>query len=275
LTTFIDRKLTTFLKEDNHGSHLTGTKIAIKILFLRIVHLFNHLFPKSDVTEGDEDDENGLSLNNCYSLGLFSTSNPIRIFCAKTIANPKFENFILALIALSSACLVVDNPLLDPDSTTFKTLRVFEYLCTISFFIEMLLKVITLGLIGNKRSYFRGGWNALDGTICIVSLVSLAGSGSGDLQALKALRAFRALRPLRVISRAPGLRTVVGALISSLPDVFNVVIVLIVDLVVDLVLLLFFFLLLAPLVVYINMHRYALVYGLNPRMASGFIGSEK
>jgi hypothetical protein len=228
LTTFIDRKLTTFVKEDNHGSHLTGTKIAIKILFLRIVHLFNHLFPKSDVTEDDEDDENGLSLNNCYSLGLFSTTNPIRIFCAKTIADPKFENFILALIALSSACLVVDNPLLDPDSTTFKTLRVFEYLCTISFSIEMLLKVITLGLIGNKRSYFRGGWNALDGTICIVSLVSLAGSGSGDLQALKALRAFRALRPLRVISRAPGLRTVVGALISSLPDVFNVVIVLIV-----------------------------------------------
>ena len=44
-----------------------------------------------------------------------------------------------------------------------------------------------------------------------------------SLKALKALRGLRALRPLRVITHSPGMKTVVSALIASIPGVSNVV----------------------------------------------------
>ncbi|KAL4176852.1 hypothetical protein KRP22_001792 [Phytophthora ramorum] len=71
------------------------------------------------------------------------------------------------------------------------------------------------------------GWNVLDCVIVISSLVMLAESSSRrhSLKSLRSLRTFRAFRPLRVISRRPGLKLVVNALIEAIPAVFNVLIV--------------------------------------------------
>jgi len=48
---------------------------------------------------------------------------------------------------------------------------------------------------------------------------------TSSLQSLKALRALRALRPLRMISRRPGMKLIVNALLASLPSMTNVTIV--------------------------------------------------
>lgn len=193
------------------------------LLYLKVEHFLSSLFPKQlSAGMSPESQNNFFPLNDCDSMGLFSPDNPFRIHCAKVLSNPAFENFVLLLIGLSSICLVLDSPLLDPTSLTARALQGIEYLCTICFTIEMALKVIVLGLFLNPNSYFQGGWNVLDGVIVIISLMSLSGEGADNLKALKSLRAFRALRPLRVISRAPGLRVVVNSLITSIPDVINV-----------------------------------------------------
>ena len=92
--------------------------------------------------------------------------------------------------------------------------------------------MITFGFVLNERAYLRSGWNVLDFVIVTVSLIGVSASDTSALGsatgAIKTIRVFRAFRPLRVINRAPGLRLIVNAVIESIPDVFNVVAVLIV-----------------------------------------------
>lgn len=75
-----------------------------------------------------------------------------------------------------------------------------------------------------QESYFRSGWNVLDGLIVITALINLAASSS-SLKSIRSLRALRALRPLRAVSRYPGLRVVVMALFGSIPQILNMLFV--------------------------------------------------
>ena len=60
-----------------------------------------------------------------------------------------FENFIIALIILSSITLCIDTPLLNPDSFLATFLRYLDYLFTFLFTVEMLMKIIALGFFFN------------------------------------------------------------------------------------------------------------------------------
>jgi len=158
-------------------------------------------------------------INSC---GLFSPTNSFRIMCGNIVASFYFEAFIQAVIFSSSCSLILDNPLENPDTPTSKAFAVFELISTVIFSMEMLVKVITFGFALNKRAYLRNSWNVLDFIIVTTSILSNVLSGS-TFDGIKAIRSFRALRPLRVISRAPGLRIIVNALFESIPDVLNVV----------------------------------------------------
>ena len=75
-------------------------------------------------------------------------------------------------------------------------------------------KAIALGLVYGDDAYFKSGWNALDGSLVITSMVDLImtvimGAASKIFGILRVFRLVRALRPLRVINRAPGLKLVV------------------------------------------------------------------
>jgi hypothetical protein len=74
------------------------------------------------------------------------------------------------------------------------------------------------------------GWNVMDGTLVIVSLVDtmmvmILGHTSKIFGILRVFRLVRALRPLRVINRAPGLKLVVQTLLSSLKPIGNIVLI--------------------------------------------------
>ena len=76
------------------------------------------------------------------------------------------------------------------------------------------LQAIALGLVYGDEAYFKSGWNALDGSLVITSMVDLImtvimGAASKIFGILRVFRLVRALRPLRVINRAPGLKLVV------------------------------------------------------------------
>ena len=87
------------------------------------------------------------------------------------------------------------------------------------------MKVIALGFAMHKDSYLRDGWNCLDGTIVILSLVGLMLPNATGFRALRVLRLCRVLRVLRLVSHNEGLQLVVEALLASIPGVINVLMV--------------------------------------------------
>ncbi|KAK1934630.1 Sodium channel protein 1 brain [Phytophthora citrophthora] len=161
------------------------------------------------------------------SLFLFPGESRIRRWTLNLIVHPYFDSVVLALVAASSIALAVDNPLLDPESNLASGLRRLDLAFAIIFTFEMAVKVVAMGLVLHRGAYLRNGWNVLDCVIVISSLVMLAEASSThhSLKSLRSLRTFRAFRPLRVISRRPGLKLVVNALIESIPAVLNVLIV--------------------------------------------------
>ena len=66
------------------------------------------------------------------------------------------------------------------------------------------------------------GWNFIDFTIVLLSLISFAIS---NLNVLKIFRMMRVMRPLRVIARNQGLKVAIEALILAIPNIFNVLII--------------------------------------------------
>ena len=206
------------------------------------------------------------------ALGMLSTNSFIRSFVFKIITNKYFEGFILVLIGVSSIMLAMDEPWvetcscydpLDPSThyeacdttldgklfnaalgevpgnsrTYLEFLLYGDLIITIIFVIEMILKLIGLGVFRSKDAYFRSAWNTLDFLIVILSVIGLAigplvtgicsaakGGGKG-LKALRSMRALRALRPLRVVRRYPALRLVVTSIFRSMGAIANVLIV--------------------------------------------------
>ena len=171
----------------------------------------------------DQENENDVfPLPPINSCGIFSPQNPLRNACGHIADSFYFEACIQLVIFLSSSALILDNPLVDPNTAAAKAFATFELVTTVIFTMEMVVKIITFGFAFNQRAYLRNYWNVLDFVIIISSLLSTALSGT-TFNGIKAIRSFRALRPLRVISRAPGLRIIVTALFESVPDVLNVV----------------------------------------------------
>lgn len=157
-----------------------------------------------------------------YTLCIFGPDHPVRHFCARLISNKKFDQIVLVIIVISSISLALDNPLNNPESMQSKVLSYLDLILTFLFSIEMLVKIIALGFIFGESAYLHSSWNVLDFVVVLISFVSIYTGNNSNLTSLRSLRALRALRPLRVINRAPGLKLVVNSMLSSIPDVMNV-----------------------------------------------------
>ena len=102
---------------------------------------------------------------------------------------------------------------------------IMEYPFNLIFLLECIIKVIALGFYGkkeNKSAYIKDAWNKLDFLVVIVSILGML----PGLPNLSVLRTFRVLRPLRTLAKSPGLRKIIGAVIDSIPDLANVILLL-------------------------------------------------
>ncbi|XP_077395482.1 voltage-dependent T-type calcium channel subunit alpha-1H isoform X1 [Festucalex cinctus] len=165
-----------------------------------------------------------------WTLYLFSTENPFRVWCQSVSSHKLFDHVVLVFIFLNCITIALERPNIQPHSTERIFLGVSNHVFTVIFFAEMAIKVVALGFCFGKQSYLQSSWNVLDGVLVFVSLVdilvSLAYSGGNRiLGILRVLRLLRTLRPLRVISRAPGLKLVVETLITSLRPIGNIVLI--------------------------------------------------
>ncbi|XP_075583866.1 voltage-dependent T-type calcium channel subunit alpha-1I [Pelecanus crispus] len=151
---------------------------------------------------------------------LKQTTSP-RNWCIKMVCNPWFECVSMMVILLNCVTLGMYQPCEDMDclSDRCKILQVFDDFIFIFFAMEMVLKMVALGIFG-KKCYLGDTWNRLDFFIVMAGMVEY----SLDLQNinLSAIRTVRVLRPLKAINRVPSMRILVNLLLDTLPMLGNV-----------------------------------------------------
>jgi len=97
------------------------------------------------------------------------------------------------------------------------------YWFTVVFTIECMIKVIGMGFVWGRGAYLRDAWNILDFVVVVAGVVEVV---FPDAPNVSILRTFRVLRPLRSLSSLPGLRLLIVSLLASIPDLANVVLLL-------------------------------------------------
>ncbi|XP_061588385.1 voltage-dependent R-type calcium channel subunit alpha-1E-like [Cololabis saira] len=160
------------------------------------------------------------------SMFIFKASNPIRRICHYVVTMRYFEMTILLVIVASSIALAAEDPVCT-NSDRNKVLRYFDYVFTGVFTFEMIIKMIDQGLILHDGSYFRDMWNLLDFIVVVGALIAFAltNNKGRDIKTIKSLRVLRVLRPLKTIKRLPKLKAVFDCVVTSLKNVFNILIV--------------------------------------------------
>ncbi|XP_052896523.1 voltage-dependent T-type calcium channel subunit alpha-1G [Anopheles moucheti] len=165
-----------------------------------------------------------------YTLYLFPEHNRFRQICTWFVNQKWFDNVILLFIALNCITLAMERPNIPPNCTERYFLSTANYVFTVVFAVEMFIKVVSAGLFYGPDAYFTSGWNIMDGSLVIISIVDLlmsliSESSPRIFGILRVFRLLRSLRPLRVINRAPGLKLVVQTLLSSLRPIGNIVLI--------------------------------------------------
>ena len=159
---------------------------------------------------------------NCShtSLLLFSYRSRIRRFCVRFVHHKLFKFFMLFVILLNAVALALRDPGLTNNKPLQTGLDIADFLFVSFFALEMLLKIISFGLIMHPKSYLRHPWNILDGIVVVSGIIGLAvNSGNG----VSVLRVIRILRPLRAFHYVKTLRRQITRIIAALPrlrDVF-------------------------------------------------------
>eukprot|EP01062_Namystynia_karyoxenos_P048095 TRINITY_DN3652_c0_g1_i1.p1 TRINITY_DN3652_c0_g1~~TRINITY_DN3652_c0_g1_i1.p1 ORF type:complete len:2249 (+),score=470.10 TRINITY_DN3652_c0_g1_i1:88-6834(+) len=151
------------------------------------------------------------------SLFVFGATNPLRVRFFDALNTKCFENLTLALIIANSVTLGMDIPATSDNQGVQDFLFISEVFFQTVFTLEMMIKVVALGLCAHPNSYLRNSWNFVDGVI-VVSGFSIFISGSN----VSVLRLLRVARPLRSVSRVAGMRTLMTTIIASLPNLLEV-----------------------------------------------------
>ncbi|CAK6974289.1 voltage-dependent T-type calcium channel subunit alpha-1G [Scomber scombrus] len=127
----------------------------------------------------------------------------------------------MLVILLNCVTLGMFQPCEDIDcnSKRCKILEDFDDFIFAFFAIEMVIKMVALGIFG-KKCYLGDTWNRLDFFIVLAGMLEY----SINLQSVSfsAVRTVRVLRPLRAINRVPSMRILVTLLLDTLPMLGNV-----------------------------------------------------
>ncbi|KAF3704172.1 Sodium channel protein type 4 subunit alpha A Voltage-gated sodium channel subunit alpha Nav1.4a [Channa argus] len=149
-----------------------------------------------------------------------SRENPIQGRVFDFISQQFFDIFIMVLICLNMVSMMVetDDQSAEKEDFLFKLNVAF----IVVFTGECLLKLFAL-----RQYFFRNGWNVFD---FVVVILSIAGTMLSDViekyfvspTLFRVIRLARIGRILRLIKGAKGIRTLLFALMMSLPALFNI-----------------------------------------------------
>lgn len=142
------------------------------------------------------------------------------------VLHPAFSTFVVVLIVANTVVLAGDrHPM---DETLQTNLEIVNFILTMLFTLEMILKLWGLG----PKEYAREAFNLFDAFIVTVSLVEMIilpppflsgsdGAGSGGGGALSALRTFRLFRVFKLARSWRSLNVLLKTIVKTLNDVAN------------------------------------------------------
>uniref|UniRef100_A0A667I9H2 Calcium voltage-gated channel subunit alpha1 H n=1 Tax=Lynx canadensis TaxID=61383 RepID=A0A667I9H2_LYNCA len=154
-----------------------------------------------------------------FCLG--QTTRP-RSWCLRLVCNPYPSRHVsMLVIMLNCVTLGMFRPCEDVEcrSERCSILEAFDDFIFAFFAVEMIIKMVALGLFGQK-CYLGDTWNRLDFFIVMAGMMEY--SLDGHNVSLSAIRTVRVLRPLRAINRVPSMRILVTLLLDTLPMLGNV-----------------------------------------------------
>lgn len=175
------------IEQDNIAISTSGMKMLKK---RKQESLWSQLI-KSTVTF----DSNDSYYNNCVTR-----------ICFYIVNSPIFNGFIMLIILINTIVLSMDKyP--EFDQATTDVLTDFNTIFSIIFTVEVVLKLIGLGV----RGYSADKFNIFDAAIVIISIVEMFIGSEGGGGPLSALRAFRLFRIFKIF-RAGDLRTLLDSI---------------------------------------------------------------
>ncbi|NXG58449.1 SCN5A protein, partial [Hemiprocne comata] len=148
--------------------------------------------------------------------------NKYQGFLFDIVTRQAFDVVIMVLICLNMISMMVETH--GQSETKINVLNKINILFVAVFTTECVLKLLAL-----RQYYFSNAWNIFDLVVVIMSLVALLLSGIGKAfenflppTLFRVIRLARIGRILRLIRGAKGIRTLLFALMMSLPALFNI-----------------------------------------------------
>ncbi|XP_006869243.1 PREDICTED: sodium channel protein type 10 subunit alpha [Chrysochloris asiatica] len=148
--------------------------------------------------------------------------NKYQGFIFDIVNRQAFDIIIMVLICLNMVTMMVETD--DQSEEKTKILNKINQFFVAVFTCECVMKIFAL-----RQYYFTNGWNVFDFIVVVLSIVSLA--VSAIIKSLenyfsptlfRVIRLARIGRILRLIRGAKGIRTLLFALMMSLPALFNI-----------------------------------------------------
>uniref|UniRef100_A0A3Q2G995 Sodium channel protein n=1 Tax=Cyprinodon variegatus TaxID=28743 RepID=A0A3Q2G995_CYPVA len=136
------------------------------------------------------------------------------------VTQQAFDIIIMVLIWLNMVTMMVETE--DQSKEWKETLNIINIVFIVIFSGECLLKMIAL-----RHYFFINGWNVFDFVVVILSIVGICLAGVIEKYFVsptlfRVIRLARIGRVLRLIKSAKGIRTLLFALMMSLPALFNI-----------------------------------------------------
>ncbi|KAI0978733.1 hypothetical protein GJ496_009854, partial [Pomphorhynchus laevis] len=136
------------------------------------------------------------------------------------VSNQRFDVAIIILIMLNTLSMCIEHYAISKKTVLF--LNGLNMFFLTMFTIECLLKILAFNI-----HYLKSPWNVFD---MFVILISIAGEAMGEVvkkyfvnpTLLRVIRIVRICRVLRLVRAARGVRTLLFALLISLPALFNI-----------------------------------------------------
>ncbi|GIF75161.1 ion transporter [Asanoa siamensis] len=138
-----------------------------------------------------------------------AATTPFARRCARIVGSRAFDVVIVVVIGANAVALGVETY---PHLGSFRPLlHGLEWMFRVVFVLEI---AVRLGAHGRRpQDFFRHGWNVFDFAVIAAAFIpGLYGDST-------VLRIVRIARVLRLVRFSPGLRTIVTALLRSLPGV--------------------------------------------------------
>nr|XP_020826260.1 sodium channel protein type 11 subunit alpha isoform X4 [Phascolarctos cinereus] len=151
--------------------------------------------------------------------------NKCQAFVFDVVTSQAFDIFIITLICLNMITMMAETD--SPEGPNIQKAHLLDTLnlvFVVIFTVECLLKIFAL-----RQFYFANGWNLFDCVVVVLSIVSLIVSVLESSKAIpfppvlfRVIRLARIGRILRLVRAAKGIRTLLFALMMSLPSLFNI-----------------------------------------------------